>query len=156
MEGIYIILILIVSIALFVLGVMLYFLPAFIAYKKNHANKNIILLLNFLFGWTFLGWAGCLIWACIDTDGATADRAFRNVGGNKYEDLEKLQKLKDDGSLSESELEVEKQKVLNSSSTAKPEISNGKTAFIIEGMIIALGLVGAILVVKLCSSPVVQ
>ena len=75
---------------------------------------------------------------------------------DKYDDLEKLQKLKDDGSLSESEFEVEKQKVLNSSSTAKPEISNGKTAFIIEGMIIALGLVGAILVVKLCSSPVVQ
>ena len=111
MEGIYK-LILIVSNALYVLGVMLYFLPAFIAYKKNHANKNIILLLNFLFGWTFLGWAGCLIWACIDTDGATADRAFRNVGGNKYEDLERLQKLKESGTISDAEFEVEKAKLL--------------------------------------------
>lgn len=112
MDGFYIMLSIIVLIALSIAGIALYFLPAIIAYKKNHANKVAILLLNFLLGWTFLGWAGSLVWALVDTDGSTTNRAFRNVGGNKYADLERLQKLKDAGTISDAEFEIEKQKLL--------------------------------------------
>lgn len=112
MEVIGALLLVIVVILLCVGGIILYFLPAIIAYKKEHANKGIILLLDFLLGWTFLGWAGCLVWAFIDNDGSTTNKMFRNVGGNKYEDLEKLQKLKDSGAITDIEFEVEKQKLL--------------------------------------------
>ena len=34
------------------------------------------------------------------------------LNGNKYEDLERLQKLKEDGAITEAEFEAEKQKLL--------------------------------------------
>ena len=93
-------------------GLALYFLPALIAYKRGHANKGAILIVNFLLGWTFIGWAGTLVWAFVDTDGRVADRALGNICGNKYDDLEKLQNLKDAGTISEEEFEKEKSKIL--------------------------------------------
>lgn len=112
MEGILIILAILLITLLVVGGIVLYFLPAIIAYKRNHANKGIILLIDFLLGWTFLGWAGCLVWAFIDTDGSKASNMTRNIGGNKYEDLARLQKLKDSGAITDEEFEIEKQKLL--------------------------------------------
>ena len=99
-------------VVLTILGIVIYFLPTIIAYKKEHKNKVIILLIDFLLGWTFLGWVGSLIWACIDTDGSTLSNVTRNIGGNKYEDLARLQKLKEDGTITETEFEIEKQKLL--------------------------------------------
>lgn len=95
-----------------IFAIVLYFLPSIIAFKRKHASKGAILILNFLLGWTFLGWAGCLIWACIDTDGSKVYSVFRNVGANKYEDLERLHKLKESGALTEVEFEIEKAKLL--------------------------------------------
>lgn len=112
MEGIFILLGIALIIGVTIGGIVLYFLPAIIAYKKNHANKSIILLIDFLLGWTFLGWAGCLVWAFIDTDGSTINKVTRNVGGNKYEDLSRLQKLKESGAITDVEYEIEKQKLL--------------------------------------------
>lgn len=102
----------IVGIVLLILLTILYFLPAIIAYKKEHVNKGIILLINFLLGWTFVGWAGCLVWAFIDKDGSNTRNITRNIGGNRYEDLAKLQKLKESGAITELEFELEKQKLL--------------------------------------------
>lgn len=112
MEAMYITLGVIAIILLSALGIVLYFLPGIIAYKRKHANKGIILMINFLLGWTFLGWAGCLVWAFIDTDGSKASNLTRNIGGNKYEDLGKLQKLKESGTITEAEFEIEKAKLL--------------------------------------------
>lgn len=52
--------------ALFVIAVMvaLYFLPAIIAYKRNHHNRLAILVMDLLVGWSFIGWAIALVWAC--------------------------------------------------------------------------------------------
>jgi len=41
-----------------------YFLPSYNAYEYNHRNKNVILILNFLFGWTVIGWIALNLWAC--------------------------------------------------------------------------------------------
>jgi len=112
MEGIFIILAIILVIVLVVGGIVLYFLPSIIAYKRGHVNSGIILLINFLLGWTFLGWAGCLVWAFIDTDGSKTSNITRNIGGNKYEDLARLQKLKEDGTITQVEFELEKKKLL--------------------------------------------
>lgn len=112
MEAVFIMLSIILIVILVVGGIVLYFLPAIIAYKRNHANKGIILLIDFLLGWTFLGWAGCIVWAFVDTDGSKAINLTRNIGGNKYEDLARLQKLKESGAISDVEFEIEKQKLL--------------------------------------------
>jgi hypothetical protein len=44
--------------------VALYFLPAIVAYKRNHHNRLAILMVDLLVGWSFIGWAIALIWAC--------------------------------------------------------------------------------------------
>ena len=49
-------------ILLFILGT-LYFIPAIIAYACNKKGRNGVLLVNFLLGWTVVGWAIVLIWA---------------------------------------------------------------------------------------------
>lgn len=41
--------------------VALYFLPTIIGRKK--ANRTAIFWLNFLLGWSFVGWVVALIWA---------------------------------------------------------------------------------------------
>jgi len=54
--------VLVALILVIVLGVC-YFLPAIIAVKRNHANSTSVFLLNFLLGWTFLGWVVAIVWA---------------------------------------------------------------------------------------------
>ena len=46
-----------------VLTVVWYFLPSIIAFKRGHLNRNAILILNILLGWTGLGWIGALVWS---------------------------------------------------------------------------------------------
>ena len=46
---------------LFIAGLFLYFLPSIIARDKRHAAG--IITLNFLLGWTFVGWIAAFIWA---------------------------------------------------------------------------------------------
>lgn len=41
-----------------------YFIPTFIAFDKNHPNKEAIFACNFIFGWTFIGWGIALVWSC--------------------------------------------------------------------------------------------
>lgn len=112
MEGIVAILLVLLGIVAVVASIVLYFLPTIIAYKRGHANKAIILVIDLVLGWTFIGWAGCLVWAFIDTDGSSAKNITRNIGGNRYEDLAKLQKLKESGAITDAEFEIEKQKLL--------------------------------------------
>lgn len=46
----------------FVLIALLYFLPAIIG--RNKRSAGMIFLLNFLAGWTVIGWFIALVWAC--------------------------------------------------------------------------------------------
>ncbi len=92
--------------------VVLYFLPSIIAYERGHASKDIILLIDFLLGWTFLGWVGCIVWALIDNDSSKTSNTTRNIEDKKYKDLERLMELKQKGILTEEEFEVEKAKIL--------------------------------------------
>lgn len=46
-----------------VAGIPLYFLPSIIAVKRAHRQSGPIFALNFLLGWSLLGWAGSLAWA---------------------------------------------------------------------------------------------
>ncbi len=86
-------------------ALIIYLIPTFIACKRKHTNKVAIILINILLGWTFIGWVGCLIWACIDNKSNKASE-------DKYGDLARLQKLKAEGTITDVEFEIEKQKLL--------------------------------------------
>ena len=44
-------------------GFILYFLPAIIAFARGKRDAGAILVLNFLLGWTAIGWVIALVWA---------------------------------------------------------------------------------------------
>jgi hypothetical protein len=44
-------------------GFVLYFLPAIIAFARSERDAGAILVLNFLLGWTAIGWVIALVWA---------------------------------------------------------------------------------------------
>ncbi|MGH9643680.1 MAG: superinfection immunity protein [Terriglobales bacterium] len=50
------------ALALIVLCFFVYFLPAMLAYQWRHRNRGAILVLNFILGWTVLGWIAALVW----------------------------------------------------------------------------------------------
>jgi uncharacterized membrane protein len=50
----------------FILAIIIYFLPSFVASNRHHPNGLAIFLVNLLLGWTLLGWVGALVWACIN------------------------------------------------------------------------------------------
>lgn len=52
-----------ISIALLIAVLWVYFIPTFVARRKRHYNQHAIFLVNLLLGWTFLGWVGALVWA---------------------------------------------------------------------------------------------
>lgn len=56
------------GLALIVLGILIYFSPAILAYQKKKGNKQAILALNFFLGWTLVGWVVALVWACTQND----------------------------------------------------------------------------------------
>jgi len=51
------------GIIIILIFIVMYFVPAFVAYKKKHKNKESIFMLNYLVGWTFIGWVFALVWA---------------------------------------------------------------------------------------------
>jgi hypothetical protein len=48
---------------LFLLGLLFYFLPSIIAYQRGKKNFGAILAVNFLLGWSIIGWIVALVWA---------------------------------------------------------------------------------------------
>lgn len=54
-----------IELLLIVLAFTFYFLPALIAFLRNHKNKLAIFLLNLFLGWTVLGWVISLVWSVI-------------------------------------------------------------------------------------------
>jgi len=47
----------------FIVCLVLYFLPGIIASCRGHKNVAPIVILNFAFGWTFVGWICVFAWA---------------------------------------------------------------------------------------------
>lgn len=46
-----------------ILALTVYLLPALLAYGRIHRQRHAILILNIVFGWSFLGWIVALIWS---------------------------------------------------------------------------------------------
>jgi Superinfection immunity protein len=54
--------------------ILLYPLPALIAYINRRKHARAIMLLNLSFGWTFLGWVLALLLACMPDNVAQASK----------------------------------------------------------------------------------
>ena len=52
-----------------VIAAALYFVPTIIAVARHHPHALWIGLVNFLLGWTLLGWIAALIWSCLTVQG---------------------------------------------------------------------------------------
>jgi hypothetical protein len=46
-----------------ILSILIYFIPSYIAVKKDHKNKAGIILLNLFLGWSVIGYIVSLVWA---------------------------------------------------------------------------------------------
>jgi len=55
-----------ILLSLQLLGILIYFIPSFVAIYRKHNNRNPIIVLNFFLGWTFFGWVIALVWALTD------------------------------------------------------------------------------------------
>ncbi|WP_079219035.1 superinfection immunity protein [Herbaspirillum robiniae] len=51
----------------FVVAPLLYFLPTFEAWLRNHPKLVAIAILNLLLGWTLLGWIAAYVWTFTHT-----------------------------------------------------------------------------------------
>ena len=48
-----------------ILSLCLYFLPAIIAFGRQHQHRVPILLVNLFLGWTLIGWVAALVWSAM-------------------------------------------------------------------------------------------
>lgn len=46
-----------------ILLVVLYFVPALVAYHRGTTGRHGVLALNVLLGWTLLGWIAAFVWS---------------------------------------------------------------------------------------------
>ncbi len=74
-------------------GVVLYVLPSIVAFSRHHTQRDAILVLNILAGWTLFGWVAAFVWAFLD-EKPTPSLENR---------LDSLEKLKAAGKITEEE-----------------------------------------------------
>ena len=101
-----------------VLAIIVYFIPSIIGLKRKIRNKEILVIVNLLCGWTCAGWILCLIWSI--TEQTTS---VKKIEEDKYTEIIKLQELKERGALTEEEFTNEKTKLLEENKNIK--INNG-------------------------------
>ena len=45
----------------------LYFLPSIIAISRHHPQATLVVILDFVLGWTVVGWVAILAWSLVGT-----------------------------------------------------------------------------------------
>ena len=63
------------------LATVVYFLPTYIAFKRNHAYRWVIFGINFVAGATVIGWLAAFIWAVYPSEKSFADPVLGNATG---------------------------------------------------------------------------
>ena len=59
-----------------IISILLYFLPSFIAASRKHNNFTPIFIINFFTGFTLIGWFVALVWSF--TDNVKKDNKAQN------------------------------------------------------------------------------
>lgn len=93
--------------------VVIYLIPTIVAISRKHLQKVPIILINILLGWSFIGWVVALVWAC--TKSKPKEVHIYNQGANVdlKEKIELLNKLHENGFVTDEELEQKKKDLLN-------------------------------------------
>ena len=60
--------------SLTLIGLFIYFIPTILAYDHNHSKHKAILVMNILLGWTVIGWALAIIWACTEKNKSAVEK----------------------------------------------------------------------------------
>lgn len=64
------------GVVLLIVGLVLYFIPCWVAIARRHRSQLAIGILTIFLGWTVLGWIAALIWSCTsNVEPDTAPRA---------------------------------------------------------------------------------
>jgi Na+/H+-dicarboxylate symporter len=109
---------------------IIYFIPTMIVFSRNSPNKIGVFLLNLFLGFTFIGWIVALIWAFSskakttiiinNTQQESKSEKPNHKQNNPTDDLthklnqiERLKKLFDEGTISKEEFESQKEKIFN-------------------------------------------
>ncbi|WP_342647248.1 superinfection immunity protein [Mucilaginibacter sp. CSA2-8R] len=99
----------------FVIGLVVYFIPAFVG--RNKRDRMGITLLNLFLGWSILGWIGALIWA-VTSERKDAPMIYHNpfqpvaTPASNTEQLMEYKKLLDAGAITQEEFDQQKLKLL--------------------------------------------
>lgn len=105
----------ILLIIFFIIGLFLYFIPAFVG--RNKRDSMGITLLNLFLGWSVLGWIGALIWA-VTSERKDAPMIYHNpfqpvaAPTSNTEQLMEYKKLLDAGAITQEEFDAQKAKLL--------------------------------------------
>lgn len=51
------------EIILLIIGLIFYFVPAIVAFNREHNDAIAVFLLDLFLGWTFVGWVIALVWS---------------------------------------------------------------------------------------------
>ena len=103
----------VVALVLLAVALAMYFLPMIIAVVRNHPNAVALTALNLLLGWTLLGWVAALVWALLAKPAVkTSEPDSEKAKVSRYEELERLAKLREAGHIDEQEYISEKKKLL--------------------------------------------
>ena len=111
-----------------------YFLPTIVAIMRGKSNAGGVFALNFLLGWTVIGWVGSLVWALSSDSRPTVivnnpppsyNSGYSGQQTNptirpgaspqtpdKYDQLRKLKQLHDEGVLTDEEFNRQKAAIL--------------------------------------------
>lgn len=98
-----------------IIGLFLYFIPAFVG--RNKRDSMGITLLNIFLGWSVLGWIGALIWA-VTSERKDAPMLYNNpfqpvaAPASNTEQLMEYKKLLDAGAITQDEFDSQKAKLL--------------------------------------------
>lgn len=98
------------EIFLIIVGFVVYFLPSMVGYDNK--NFSTIFIINLFFGWTLIGWVVALIFAFSDSKPTVVVQ--NNDKASKYDQLEKLNQLREKGVISTEEFIIEKEKLMKS------------------------------------------
>jgi len=103
----------VLGLLVFLIGLAIFFIPTYFAYKKNHPAKIAIILTNILGGIIYgIGWFIALIWVFNG-----AEKKYKTVKETNisiYEEIESLHSLKEKNIISEEEFNKKKNELLNS------------------------------------------
>ncbi|NBW68314.1 MAG: superinfection immunity protein [Betaproteobacteria bacterium] len=95
------------ALLIFIVGWAVYFVPSYIAIRKNHPDKLPIFVLNLCGGWLVVGWIAAIVWAVMAASPPKVQPTDITT------QLAKLDDLRNKGALSEEEFQAAKSKLFN-------------------------------------------